>query len=139
MVTGEQRIGNHPYQQTGHLDDATRTRLIVAAARYTTQGGTGRLAATLFTEARGSSVLRRSPVLSSRKLSSNYAGGDHGRTILNLASRSTSMPFDSPKAAISSGILFVIMPPKLNILEPVLMGPSLRVKRTASARKGMPR
>jgi hypothetical protein len=45
----------------------------------------------------------------------------HGRTILNLASRSTSAPLDSPKATISSGILLVIMPPKLNILEPLAM------------------
>jgi hypothetical protein len=63
----------------------------------------------------------------------------YGRTILNLASRSTSTPFDSPKATISSVVLFVITPPKLNILEPVPVGPSFKVKRTDSPRKGMPR
>src|SRR3712207_1923778 len=65
--------------------------------------------------------------------------GGHGRTILNLASRSTSTPLDSPKATISSAVLLVITPPKLNILEPVPVGAPFKVKRTPSPRKGMPR
>jgi hypothetical protein len=46
-----------------------------------------------------------------RKLGSkNYAGVLHGRTILNLASRSTPTPSLSPKSTISSVVLFDIMP-----------------------------
>jgi hypothetical protein len=76
----------------------------------------------------------------SRKLrSKKYAGEVHGRTILNLASRSTLTPSLSPKSTISSVVLFDKMPPKLNVLEPVPAGPGFKVKRTASPRKRMPR
>src|SRR5215204_6511979 len=76
----------------------------------------------------------------SRKLRSRkYAGEVHGRTILNLASRSTLTPSLSPKSTISSVVLFLIMPPKLNVLEPVPVGAGFKVKRTASPNKGMPR
>src|SRR4028118_297373 len=74
---------------------------------------------------------------SRKSRSKKYACEVHGRTNLNLASRSTLTPSPSPKSTISSMVLFFITPPKLNVLDPVPPGPGFKVKRTASSRKGM--